>query len=344
MIGEEAEAIGTEEGEREAGGEIFAEETAQKVAGALQRFVKEGRRIGLSDNIELDIGLDSLAKIELVVALEKAFSVRLPENFMGDVQTVKELIDKIRLQAAPGYSPGSSEEGGWREILAREPSEADPGMLAMQEPDSSMIPSLVAHSILKCLFRILFRLEARDAENLPQDKNFILAPNHTSYLDGFTVILSLPFSNFKNIYTLGLSDFFTGFIKSRFAKIAHVIPIDSSAYLNKALQMSAYVIKKGRSLSVFPEGGRSFDGSLLEFKKGVGILAVEMGVPVVPVYIEGTLEALPRGAAFPRPVKITVTFGRSLLAKDIDFSKKPPDVDDYQYFANVLREKVRELK
>jgi len=344
MIREEAAGTGTERSEREAGGDIFSDETALKVAAALRQFVKVDRGIGLSDNIELDIGLDSLAKIELVVALEKAFSVRLSEDFMSDIQTVKELIEKIRLQESPGYSAGPSEKGSWREILAGEPSETDQGMLTLEGPDSRMIPSLVAHSILKCLFRVLFRLEAKGAENLPRDSNFILAPNHTSYLDGFAVILSLPFATFKNIYSLGLSDFFTGFFKSRFAKIAHVIPIDSSAYLNKALQMSAYVINKGRSLSVFPEGGRSFDGSLLEFKKGVGILAVEMGVPVVPAYIEGTLQALPRGAAFPKPGKITVTFGRPLLAKDIDYSKKPPDVDDYQYFANALREKVGELK
>jgi long-chain acyl-CoA synthetase len=207
-----------------------------------------------------------------------------------------------------------------------------------------MIPTFVAYSLMKCLFKVLFRLEARGAENLPRDKNFIITSNHTSYLDGFAVILSLPFAGFKNIYSLGLSDFFTGFFRSRFAKIAHVIPIDSSSYLTKALQMSAYAIKNGCSLSVFPEGGRSFDGDLLEFKKGIGILAVELGVPVVPVYIEGAFKALPRGAVFPRPGKITATFGEPLLARDIDFSKKPPDVDDYQYFADILREKVRELR
>ncbi len=344
MIREEAEVNGADRHEKEAGEDIFTDETARKVAGVLRHFIKNGRKIGLSDNIELDVGLDSLAKIELVVALEKAFSMRFPENFMADIQTVRELIDKVRVQTAAAYSTLASEEGGWREVLSREPSEAAPEILTLEEPYSRIIPSHIAHSILKCLFKGLFRLEAKGAENLPQDKNFILAPNHTSYLDGFAVILSLPFAYFRNIYSLGLSDFFTGFFKSRFAKIAHVIPIDSSTYLNKALQMSAYVLNKDCSLSVFPEGGRSFDGSLLEFKKGVGILAVEMGVPVVPVYIEGTFRALPRGAALPRPGKITVTFGRYLLARDIDFSKKPHSVDDYQFFANILREKVGELK
>ena len=157
------------------------------------------------------------------------------------------------------------------------------------------------------------------------------------------VVLALPFSRFKSLYLLGISDFFTGFLNSRFAKFAHVIPIDSSSYLNRALQTSAYVLRNGRSICVFPEGGRSADDSLMEFKKGVGILAVEMGVPVVPAYIRGAFEALPRTALLPRFTKISVTFGKPLSAKDIDFSKKPEGMDDYQYFASVLREKVREL-
>jgi long-chain acyl-CoA synthetase len=345
MIREEAGVSEAARKEKDAGEALFADETTQKVSEELKRFIKEDRRIGLDDNIELDIGLDSLAKIELIVALERAFSLKLPEDFTTGVQTVKELIDKLKKsQSASEYTPGTAGKGGWRAILAREVSESDLRMISLERPDSKMIPSFIAHALMKFLFKVFFRLEARGLENLPKDNNFIITPNHTSYLDGFAIILSLPFLNFKNTYSLGLSDFFTGFIKSRLARIGHVIPIDSSAYLNKALQMSAYVIKNGRSLVVFPEGGRSFDGNLLEFKKGIGVLAVEMEVPVVPVCIEGTFQALPRGAAVPRPKKVSVTFGMPIFAKDIDSSEKPPDVDDYQYFANVLREKVIALR
>jgi long-chain acyl-CoA synthetase len=206
-----------------------------------------------------------------------------------------------------------------------------------------MLPAFAGHSLLKLLFKICFRLGARGTGNIPSQGNFILAPNHSSYLDGFAVILSMPFSRFMNIYSLGLSDYFTGFAKRQLARIAHVIPIDSSSYLNKALQISAHVLKRGGSLSVFPEGGRSHDGNLMEFKKGVGILAVELGVPVVPVHISGAFDALPRSANFPRLKKITVIFGEPLVASEMDFSKRPEGVDAYQYFANQLRERVKTL-
>jgi len=200
------------------------------------------------------------------------------------------------------------------------------------------------HTLLRLLCKLFFRLEARGVQNIPANRTFILTPNHTSYLDGFVLLLSLPFSYFRNIYTLGLRDFFTGALKGRLAKLSHVIPIDSTSYLNKALQTSAYVLKNGHSLSVFPEGGRSLDRNLMEFKKGVGILAIETSAAVVPVFIEGAIDALPRTAVWPRPAKITVTFGSPLYASDIDFSKKPADMDEYQYFADLLRERVKDLQ
>jgi len=97
-------------------------------------------------------------------------------------------------------------------------------------------------------------------------------------------------------------------------------------------------------MAVFPEGGRTLDGNLMEFKKGVGILAIETSAAVVPVFIKGAIDALPRTAVWPRPAKITVTFGSPLYASDIDFSKKPAGMDEYQYFADLLRERVKDLQ
>jgi long-chain acyl-CoA synthetase len=310
----------------------------RNVLDTVREFAKGDQEIHPGDNLELDLGLDSLSKIELIVSLEKNFSLNLPENFMADIHTVNELIEKVRLLSTAPLTE-QAEKIGWKEIISAEPEKK----IVLEKPESLMLPSRIIYAGLKLLMKLFFRLDAKGRENVSSSGSFIIAPNHISYLDGFVVVLALPFARFKNLYLLGISDFFTGFLKSSFAKIAHVIPIDSASYLNRALQTSAYVLRHGRSLCVFPEGGRSADGNLLEFKKGVGILAVEMGVPVVPAYIEGAFEALPRGAAWPKPAKITVTFGTPLSASDLDFTKKPDDMDDYQYFVSVLREKVRDL-
>jgi long-chain acyl-CoA synthetase len=317
---------------------LFADGVGSKVLKAVRDMSKKDQEIRADDNLELDLGLDSLSKIELVVALETSLSLRLPEDFMSDIHTIRELVEKIRHSSGRPQTSGA-EKTGWKEIISAEPVE----QIMLEKPELMMLPSRVVYAVMKLLMKLLFRLETRGLENISSSGNFIITPNHASYLDGFVVVLSLPFSVFRNMYLLGISDFFAGALKGWFAKRAHVIPIDSSAYLNRALQTSAYVLRHGRSLCVFPEGGRSPDNTLLEFKKGVGILAVEMGIPVVPVYIKGAFEALPREAVWPKFSKITVTFGTPLSAKEIDFSKKPAEMDDYQYFAYLIREKVKEL-
>jgi long-chain acyl-CoA synthetase len=344
MITETAPANAeVEKKKKKAGSEAPPDPNFRKVLGALAEILGEGEEPGENDNLELDLGLDSLSKIELVVSLEKTFSVKLAEDFMSGVNTVRELTEKIKMQTATTSAAAPSRPAGWKEILSMEHHGNDIG-ISLEEPERKMVPAFIIHSFLRMLFRISFRLEAKGLENIPSGGNFIIALNHTSYLDGFVAVLALPFSRFRQTYTLGLSEFFTGHIKGWLARTSHVIPIDSSAYLGKALQMSAYVLRKGRSLTVFPEGGRSFDGNLMEFKKGVGILAVETGIPVVPAYIEGAFESLPRGAVFPRFSKIRVIFGPPLLASAVDFSAKKEDTDDYQHFADLLKQKVEELK
>ncbi len=317
---------------------LFSDCVGSKVLKAVTDMSKSDQEIQADDNLELDLGLDSLSRIELVVALETALSLKLSEDFMADIHTVRELVEKIR-RYSEGPKTAGVEKTGWKEIISAEPEE----QIMLEKPELMMLPSRVVYAALKLLMKLFFRLEARGLKNISAPGNFIITPNHASYLDGFIVVLSLPFSVFRNLYLLGISDFFAGTLKGWFAKRAHVIPIDSSAYLNRALQTSAYVLRHGRSLCVFPEGGRSPDNSLLEFKKGVGILAIEMGMPVVPVYIKGAFEALPRDSAWPKFRKISVTFGAPLSIKDVDFSKKPEGIDDYQHFANMLRERVREL-
>jgi len=336
-ISRPSEAVGkaTKEEELQAQDEI-----SQVITDALRQFLKDKQGIRPEDNLELDLGLDSLSKIELIVSLEKAFSIKLPENFLSDIHTVGELTERLRSQTSQGFSAEAIGKTSWKNILAEDPREK----ILSEESKALLVPVFLMHTLLKLLCKLFFRLETRGLQNIPAGRTFILTPNHTSYLDGFVLLLALPFSYFSNIYTLGLRDFFTGAVKGRLAKISHVIPIDSTSYLNKALQTSAYVLRTGHSMAVFPEGGRSFDGNLMEFKKGVGILAIETGTAVVPVFIEGAFDALPRTATWPRPVKITVSFGSPLYASDIDFSKKPADMDDYQYFANLLRERVKELQ
>ena len=120
--------------------------------------------------------------------------------------------------------------------------------------------------IIKTFFRIFFRLEVKGVENIP-NVPFIIASNHCSNLDGFAVAAALPLNIYRTLYFQGFQKYFTSRLTAFFARLAHVIPIDPETYLGKALQLSAYVLKNNNALFIFPEGGRSYDGTLMEFKK-----------------------------------------------------------------------------
>ena len=93
-------------------------------------------------------------------------------------------------------------------------------------------------------------------------------------------------------------------------KLIRVIPVDSARNVVTAMQVSSFILQNGQILSIFPEGSRSPSGEVGRFKKGVAILARELHVKLVPVYIQGAYAAWPAGASLPRPHPIRVVFGR----------------------------------
>ena len=290
------------------------DEIGRKVIECISQLLKEKIPIQSKDNLELDLGLDSLAKIELVVMLEKVFSMKLPETLTSETQTVEELIARIKEYGAGGIST-MKKMPAWNDILLTEPSFDDRKKVGFQH---SVLERLIVFAVLrfvKIMAKIFFRLKTEGLENIPEKGPYIITPNHVSYLDAFAVVSGMRSESFNDLYILGMQKYFTGRLGESFARLANVIPIDQEKYLNKALQLSSYVLRNGKSLLVFPEGGRSFNGELMEFKKGVGILSAELNIPAIPVYIKGSFEALPRTAAWPKFREIKVTFRKTSLSR-----------------------------
>ncbi len=329
---------------------LAADETGRRVADCIKPLLREEIPMQATDNLELDLGLDSLQRIELVVAIENEFSVKLPETFVSDVQTVEELIEKIKTtllcprpargEAKVGVLPG--QERGLAAVFSQEPSEKEKQKVGLKQGSIEWFFTASLMGILKLLFKVFFRLEVAGIENIPAGA-FIIAPNHCSNLDGFIVGAGVPLKIFRNLYFQGFQAYFRNRPASLFARLAHVIPIDPETFLGKALQMSAFILKNNKSLCIFPEGGRSYDGNIMGFKKGIGILALELNAAAVPAFIEGSFDSLPKGAGWPKFKKIKLTFGRPLHPSDLDLGKKPEGIDRYQFFADELRERVRRL-
>ncbi len=321
---------------------LIQDEIGGKVAECIRPLLKEIIPIQATDNLELDLGLDSLAKIELVVMLEKVFSMKLPETLTAEAQTVAELIVRIKEYDSGGIR-SVNKMPAWKDILTTEPPFNDRKKVGFHHNSFDRLIIFMGLQLVKIVSKIFFSLKTEGLHNIPEQGPYIITPNHASYLDAFAVVSGMPSKTFKDLYTLGIQKYFTGRAGKSFARLANVIPIDQEKYLNKALQMSSYVLRNGKSLLIFPEGGRSFDGELMEFKKGVGILAIELNIPVIPAYIEGSFEALPRSAKWPKFKQIKVAFGKPLFPYDADMSKKPAGTDNYQFFVDELKERVKNL-
>jgi long-chain acyl-CoA synthetase len=322
---------------------LMADEAGRRIVECVCAVMNEQIVVRSEDNLELDLGFDSLAKIEFISALEAAFSVTIPDSFIGDVLTVGDALAKV-MEITEGTGSDLALSLKWNNILEKELSGEDRNKAEFVYGPVERCFVKLMFGALRLFFRVYSRMSVSGAGNIPAKGPYILAANHASYLDGFAVAAALSFPMFEGIRFLGISKFFGGRLKRVLARLGHVIPIDSDRYLNSALQISAHVLRQGNALCIFPEGGRTFGEEMLPFKKGIGIIAVEKEIPVVPVYIDGAARALPRGAVFVRPARIRIVFGQPFNAADADMDKKPAGIDRHQFFADQLRQQLINLR
>jgi long-chain acyl-CoA synthetase len=191
----------------------------------------------------------------------------------------------------------------------------------------------------RAVMRGAFRLRVEGLENLPDEGPCIIAPNHVSYLDSFAVAAALRQGVLRRTYWAGWTGAAFGNPLTRLvSRLAQVVPIDPRRAGLSSLAFGAAVLKRGQNLVWFAEGERSPTGSLQPFKPGVGMLLSYYRVPVVPVFIRGTYEAMPRGRFLRRLEKVTVVFGEPVEPLGCEVDSEARD-----QFVEALRERVAEL-
>jgi 1-acyl-sn-glycerol-3-phosphate acyltransferase len=171
---------------------------------------------------------------------------------------------------------------------------------------------LMKYVILGPLLRLMHRPKAIGLENIPADGPAILAANHQSFLDDLLLPLVVPK---RKVVFLAKADYFDKWYLRWFFKGANVIPVrrGNSSASEAALRAGVQALKEGKIVGIFPEGTRSPDGNLFRGKTGVARIALEAQVPVIPVAIMGTFEALPYDRKFPKPGRTEVRFGKPLV-------------------------------
>src|SRR3954452_20542012 len=200
---------------------------------------------------------------------------------------------------------------------------------------------LLKRIILGPVLLAIFRPWVRGDENVPEEGGAILASNHLSFSDSIFLPLVLK----RRVTFLAKSDYFTGRgIKGRltagFFKGVGQLPIDRTGgrASEAALETGLKVLRRGDVLGLYPEGTRSPDGRLYRGKTGVARLALEAGVPVLPVAMIGTDKVQPIGRRVPKIGRVGIVIGRPL-----DFSRYDGMQDDRFVLRSITDEIMYEL-
>jgi long-chain acyl-CoA synthetase len=284
-----------------------------------------------SDNLELDLGLDSMERVELLVEIERVMGASVPDSMSSEIYSVRELVDAV---LANRGAAAQRQEIGWEAILA-EPA-TDPAVLDVERdrPIAARFWYFIGR-VAHLLARDLFSLKVQGIEKLPLSGPFILSPNHQSFLDAPIIMSALPWPVFRNLFFVGTSEIFGEGLIRRLASTVRLIPIDPDANLVPAMRAGAFGLKHGRTLVLYPEGERSIDGPPKTFKKGAAILAAHLQVPIYPVAIEGFHEAWPRGKRFQKFAKLQIT-----ICDPVVPPPGPPTPETYERLTAELREKI----
>lgn len=262
------------------------------------------RPVASTDRLAWDLDLSSIDRLELITLLEEEFHIDLPEAKVTDDTTVADL-ERLIEQSAPTRP--------WRP--RRWP--LTPGMVALRRwlQDRILFP---------LLSRVVW-LKVEGAEHLRElTPPVIFAGNHVSNLDGPTLLMALPDPLRHHTAVAALAGFYfppaENPIENRFhwllfglATIGfNVFPVPRASGFRESLRYAGWLIDHRWNILIFPEGTRSRDRVMLPFREGIGMMAGDLRVPVVPFRIDGTYQVMRRGAWLPHPGPVTIRFGPPL--------------------------------
>ncbi|MCC5823374.1 MAG: AMP-binding protein [Phycisphaerales bacterium] len=298
----------------------------------------EDRRLTPDSNPRLDLGIDSMEWLNLTMQIGERTGVVLEEDAIGEVESIRELLELVAQ---------ASEEGG--EKLSKPVEEPDAVLTEEQkgwlEPLRGVrwFASRVLRKSSRPVVRLYFRLRARGLENIPTDRTIVFAPNHLSHLDPFIIAAALDDDTLDRTHWGA----WTGVARHNplnrvVSRLAQAVPIDPDRAVVSSIALGSAVLERDRNLVWFPEGQRSEDGKLQDFRPGIGMLLEHhREVVVIPVFIQGTDKAMPVGGFLPKPRRVEIVFGEALSPEQLEERSDAENTRDR--ITQALRERVAAL-
>lgn len=320
--------------------DVVLDDFASNLRTLLARTIdsKEETAILPESNLGTDLGIDSLMKIEILCRIEKEMSIHIPEDTAFQIETFADLVRIARkYHNMHGDIPA-------QEIFAYKDKDLSN---IINDKWYFQITRKLSSFMTWTLARFYCQLRVIDRNKIPFGQSFIIAGNHSSLIDFPLIFAALPGRIRRHVVAPAAKDFFFENKASAFLLRAayRVFPLARYGNFMEGLKVCARIIRMGQSIILFPEGGRSPDGEMMDFKPGIAMLSFELDVRILPVYIAGSINAMPKGTRFPRPRKVTVTFGDPINPKDYaKFKGRKSNYDIYQMIIAETRNQVLQLK
>ena len=188
------------------------------------------------------------------------------------------------------------------------------------------------------IFKICLAFRVKGKENIPKKGNFIIASNHISYLDPVAVGISVPCL----VHFMARDDLFNIKFFGTILKNVAAFPVKRGYRDFEAMKRSLKMLKEGKVIAIFPEGTRIEAPELGEPELGIGMLAARSRVSVLPIFVKGTNEALPKHAKFMRFKPVEVRIGEPLEFKG--YKDTLEKKQDYRKFTYKIMESISNLR
>jgi long-chain acyl-CoA synthetase len=281
-----------------------------------------------------DLGFDSLMFVELATAIENAGgSISAPERF-NEIQDVRELLT----------------------VVSRQPSAAPKQETRVDDrkkDDEIHIPSFVktagnkaADFLQQFLYDQFLQTHYEGRSNIPPHTNFLVAANHCSHLDmGLTKMALGEFG--KDLVALAAADYFfdTKYKRAVMENFTNLVPMERTGSLRQSLRHAKSFLDRGYNALIFPEGTRSMTGIMADFKPVVGYLALHARVGILPMFLDGTYEAMPKGTTLIKSREVGARIGRFLEIEELEeMTKGMPRAEAYRLIAARVRHEVVNLR
>jgi long-chain acyl-CoA synthetase len=292
-----------------------------------ERLGRPPEEVTPSRQLSEELGLSSIDRIELLSSLEDRYGVELSESEMASVATVEDLERWVHREAEVPRGPAEARRASPLSGMVRFARLLPVRVFRFAFLETVVLP-LLRHYLPLTIEGTLEGVEGP----------VIFAPNHASHLDTLAVLAALP-PRFRHRLAPAMSQesfvpYFdgTGGLGER-ASLAlrywlAVITLDvfplpqATRGVRKALQFAGKLVDSGYSILIYPEGARTPDGTMHEFRPGVGVMAVRLGIPVVPLHIQGLYEVFPVDATWPRPGPVRLRFGSPIRFRETDDSRE----------------------